>query len=626
MTKYPDYEFFSNAFFRKALRSSDMTTMDSQENLGNLPRWNLEDLYPSHDSQEISNDMECIEHESLAFKTRWEGNLAHATNQKNCHSLGAAIAEYERICELIGRIASYAMLSYNCNLSSPTIRKFYTDINAKLADFEKVLIFFALEINTLDEALLEQSYAQDPLTLKYSAWIKNIRKIKKHLLSNDMECLLSDTSQVGREALKRFFCENIESLRFKINDQKIPLTKAYKSFFDSDREVRKSAAKALSHTFNKSSHIFSFITNTLAKDEEIQDRWRKYEKIADSRHLSNNVEPYVIEALMQSVKNYYPKTSHRYYELKKKWLKLDTMYFWDRLAPLPGTSQDIIPFEVARDLVLQSYAKFSPQMSIIAEKFFTHNWIDAPQYDGKGSGAFAHGTIPSVHPYILLNYLGKPQDVMTLAHELGHGIHFVLSSETQGILTNNSSLTLAETASIFGETLTFDSLLQAASSKEERKILLANKIEDMLNSIVRQISFYDFELKLHTERRSTGDIPTHRINEIWLETQKESLGPAFDLSDLEYGSFWMMVPHFIESSFYVYAYAFGNCLVNSLYDIYKSNTVDCFKEKYLNILRAGNSKHYSELLLPLNINLSDPNFWERGLQTVEKMIDDVEKM
>ncbi|MBE2996799.1 oligoendopeptidase F, partial [Candidatus Liberibacter asiaticus] len=255
MTKYPDYEFFSNAFFRKALRSSDMTTMDSQENLGNLPRWNLEDLYPSHDSQEISNDMECIEHESLAFKTRWEGNLAHATNQKNCHSLGAAIAEYERICELIGRIASYAMLSYNCNLSSPTIRKFYTDINAKLADFEKVLIFFALEINTLDEALLEQSYAQDPLTLKYSAWIKNIRKIKKHLLSNDMECLLSDTSQVGREALKRFFCENIESLRFKINDQKIPLTKAYKSFFDSDREVRKSAAKALSHTFNKSSHI-----------------------------------------------------------------------------------------------------------------------------------------------------------------------------------------------------------------------------------------------------------------------------------------------------------------------------------------------------------------------------------
>ncbi|AKK20457.1 M3 family oligoendopeptidase [Candidatus Liberibacter africanus] len=625
MTKYFDVKYRASALFPRIFGDIETTT-HSQENLGNLPRWNLNDLYPSHDSQEIKDDLERIEHESLAFRSRWKGNLTHAASQKDCHGLGAAITEYERIAELIGRIASYAVLLYHCNLSDQIIRKFYTDIMAKLTDFEKTLIFFTLEINDLDDTILEKSYAQDSLTPKYSSWINNIRKIKKHLLSNEMECLFSDTSQTGRDALKRFFSETLESLRFKVNDKKISLTNAYQLLLDSDREVRKSTAKALSHTFKKSSYIFSFITNTLAKDEEIQDHWRKYENVADSRHLSNDVEPCVIEALTQSVKNYYPNISHRYYELKKKWLKLDNMYFWDRLAPLPGTSKTIIPFEEAQDIVLKSYFKFSPQMSTIAEKFFTHNWIDAPRYDGKGSGAFAHSSVPSVHPYIFLNYAGKPQDVKTLSHELGHGIHQVLASKAQGILTANASLTLAETASIFGETLTFDSLIQATSNKEERKILLANRIEDALNTIVRQISFYDFELKLHIERRSTGNIPDYRINEIWLETQKESLGPAVDLSDLEYGSFWMMVPHFIDCPFYVYSYAFGNCLVNSLYEIYKSNTISDFQEKYLNILRAGNSKHYSELLLPFNINLADPNFWNKGLQVVERMINDLEKL
>ncbi|ADR52738.1 oligoendopeptidase F [Candidatus Liberibacter solanacearum CLso-ZC1] len=616
--KSPTDDFAPKIFFSPDIKK------DSTEYLGDLPRWNLKDLYPSHDSKEILTDMERLDHESLAFRTRWKGNLENATNQTGSTGLGAAISEYEKLSDLAGRIYSYAYLLYSTHLSDQTICKFHTDTNAKITDLEQRLIFFTLEINDLDNTLLEKSYNQDLLALKYSPWIKNIRKYKKHLLSDELECLFSDTAQTGSEALKHFFSETLETLRFKVNDQKLPLEKASTLLLNPDRKIRESSGKAISKTFEKNSHIFSFITNTLAKDREIQDKWRKYENVSDSRHLSNDIEPYVIESLVQSVKNYYPKISHRYYSLKKQWLKLDKMYFWDRSAPLLDSSEVIIPFEKARDITLASYAKFSPQMSEIAEKFFSNNWIDAPQCEGKGIGAFSHGTVPSSHPYISLNYSGKSRDVTTLAHELGHGIHQVLSAQ-QGALMANAPLILAETASIFGEALTFDSLIDSISNEHDRKILLTHKIEDSLSSIIRQIAFYDFELRIHTERR-TGSIPIQRINEIWLETQKESLGPAFELDNSGYDNFWMMIPHFIHSSFYVYSYSFGNCLVNSLYEIYKSNTVDQFQKKYLNILRAGNSKNHSELLQPLNIDLSDPNFWNRGLQAVERMIDDLEQM
>ncbi|MBY7649675.1 MAG: oligoendopeptidase F [Candidatus Liberibacter europaeus] len=597
-----------------------------KENLGNLPRWNLQDLYKSHDSQEILNDLERIDHESLAFRTRWKDNVADATTKTDCSGLGAAISEYERLADLMGRIFSYVGLLHSCHLSDPIISKFYIDTTTKLTNWSNRLIFFTLEINHLDDKLIEKSYTHDFIALKYSPWIKNIRKFKKHLLSDDLECLLSDTSQTGGDALKRFFAETLESLRFTVKDQKLSLEKTLNFLINPDRKIREESGKAIFKTLNKSGYIFSFITNTLAKEEEIQDRWRKYENIADSRHLANDIESSVIESLTKSVKDNYPNISHRYYAIKKKLLKLDKMKFWDRSAPLPETPDSVINFKKAQDITLAAYSKFSPQMSDIAEKFFTNNWIDAAQYEGKGSGAFSHGTVPSAHPYISLNYAGKLRDVMTLAHELGHGIHQVLSAKNQGLLMADSSLTLAETASIFGETLTFDSLMSEISDKKERKILLANRIEDSINSIIRQISFYDFEIKLHTERRSTGELTIKRINEIWLETQKEAIGPDFDLDNSGYDNFWMVISHFINSSFYVYSYAFGHCLVNSLYEIYKSNTVDQFQEKYLDILRAGNSKHHSELLQPFDINLSDPGFWNKGLRSVEKMIDELENM
>ncbi|MEG8098991.1 M3 family oligoendopeptidase [Candidatus Liberibacter brunswickensis] len=623
--KYFNYANFTNLFSSRILFNAN-TKISSKQNIGNLPRWNLKDLYPSIDSKEILRDLELIKNESLAFKTRWKDNLKNATSNKRCNGLGAAIAEYEKIIELTERIYSYAFLLYSCGLSDDKIRRFYQNIEEKISEFKKTVMFFKLEINRLDDDILKKCYSQDSLALKYSSWIRITRKTKKHSLSNELECLFSDTDQIGKKALTRFFSETFDSLRFKVNNKEMTVSEAYPLILHHNRRVRQSSTQAMSDTFKKSSNIFSFIINTLIHNEQIQDNWRKYEKISDSCHLANDVEPSIIESLVKTVKSNYQNTSHRYFSLKKKWLKLDHMYFWDRVAPpIPGTPKDIFSFEEAKDIVLKAYHDFSPQMSKIAEKFFTNHWIDAAQYHGKQSGSFAHPTIPSVHPYILLNFTGKRLDITTLAHELGHGIHQVLSSESQEMLMSTPSLTLSETASIFGETLAFDYLIKSTSNKKERKILIANKIEDSMNSIIRQISFYDFELKLHKERRSKGNIPDHRINQIWIETQKESLGPAFDL-DEDYGYFWMMIPHFFASPFYVYSYAFGNCLVNSLYDIYKSNSISNFQEKYINILRAGNSKHYSELLLPLNINLADPNFWERGLTSVEKMIDEVENM
>ncbi|AHA27803.1 M3 family oligoendopeptidase [Candidatus Liberibacter americanus] len=599
---------------------------DCKKKLGELPRWNLNDLYPSHDSQEILNDIKRIDQESLAFKTRWENNLLNATNLNECNGLGAAIAEYERLYDIIGRVISYAYLLHSCNMSNPEISKFYTDTIAKLSLVNNQLIFFALEINNIDDNNLEKSYSNDSLALKYSPWIKNVRKLKKHLLSNDLECLMSDMSQTGLNPIKMFFSETIESLRFKVDDQKLPLEKALNLLLSPDRSIREKSGKAISKTFNKSGYIFTFITNSIAKEDEIQDKWRKYDNIADSRHLENNIEPAVIDSLVKSVKNYYPKISHRYYAMKKKWLKLDKLNFWDRYAPIPEEKETIISFDKAKEISLKAYSNFSPKMSEIAEKMFVNKWIDAPQYEGKASGAFSHPTVPSSHPYVLLNYAGKLRDVMTLSHETGHAIHQVLAAQHQGALMSDSSLVLSETASVFGETLTFDFLMRSISDKKEVKTLLAKKVEDSISTIIRQIALYDFELRLHKARRATGSLPTAQINAIWLETQKEALGPDFELDDTGFENSWMMIPHFINVPFYVYSYAFGNCLVNSLYEIYKENTVNQFQEKYLDILRAGNSKHHSELLRPFNINLNDTDFWDRGLHAVERMIDDIEKM
>jgi len=389
-----------------------------------------------------------------------------------------------------------------------------------------------------------------------------------------------------------------------------------------DRDSREAAARELARVFGENIKIFSRVHNTLAKEKEVEDRWRKMPSPQAGRHLANQVEPEVVEALRNAVVAAYPKLSHRYYELKRKWLGLDTLQVWDRNAPLPMEVERTVNWDEARALVLDAYADFAPEMAKLAEPFFDKGWIDAAVKPGKAPGAFAHPTVTDVHPYVMLNYLGKPRDVMTLAHELGHGVHQVLAA-AQGELLSSTPLTLAETASVFGEMLTFRKLLERASTQAERKILLAGKVEDMINTVVRQIAFYDFECKLHDARRRSELTPDD-INSLWMSVQGESLGPSFTFME-GYETFWAYIPHFVHSPFYVYAYAFGDGLVNALYAVYEEGDAG-FQDKYFDMLKAGGSKHHSELLAPFGLDASDPKFWDKGLSMISGMIDELEAM
>jgi len=589
---------------------------------GALPEWNLDDLYPGIDSRELKDDMARAARDAADFERRWKGGLAAEAAKGAAGGLGRAVAEYEAIEELMGRIGSYAGLVYAGDTSDAARAKLYGDVQEKMTDASAHLIFFALELNQVDDALLSQALDADPGFGRYRPWVLDLRRDKPYQLEDRIEQLFHEKSVTGRGAWNRLFDETMTSLRFEVAGEKLTLEPALNLLQHPDPAARERAANALAATFKANLRTFALITNTLAKDKEISDRWRGFEDIADSRHLANRVEREVVDALASAVRSAYPRLSHRYYRMKARWLGMEKMNHWDRNAPLPETPQATIGWEEAQHTVLSAYHRFSPDMAEIARTFFDRRWIDAPVRPGKAPGAFAHPTVPSVHPYVLLNYMGKPRDVMTLAHELGHGVHQVLAGG-QGALMASTPLTLAETASVFGEMLTFRSLLDQTTDRRERKAMLAQKVEDMLNTVVRQIAFYEFERKLHTERRN-GELTADRIGQFWLEVQAESLGDAIRLRE-GYETFWAYIPHFIHSPFYVYAYAFGDCLVNSLYAVYR-NAERGFQEKYFDMLRAGGTKHHSELLAPFGLDATDPSFWDQGLSVIGTLIDELETL
>ncbi len=590
--------------------------------LGNLPEWNLSDLYTGIDAPELARDLDIAANDSAMFEARWKGKLAIAAEQTGDDGLGAAMRAYEALDEIMGRIGSYAGLLYAGDTSDPARAKFYGDAQEKLTDASAHLLFFTLELNLIDDEIVERALAADAAFAYYRSWVVDLRKDKPYQLEDRVEQLFHEKSVTGRGAWNRLFDETMTGLRFDIGGEELALEPTLNQLQSPDGATRQRAAEALAKTFRENLRTFSLITNTLAKDKEISDRWRGFQDIADSRHLANRVEREVVDALAAAVRNAYPRLSHRYYAMKAKWLGMEQMNHWDRNAPLPETPQSVIGWDEARATVLSAYAGFDPRMAEIAQRFFDHNWIDAPVRPGKAPGAFAHPTVPSSHPYVLLNYMGKPRDVMTLAHELGHGVHQVLAGG-QGSLMASTPLTLAETASVFGEMLTFRSLLERTRDKRERKAMLAQKVEDMINTVVRQIAFYEFERKLHTERRN-GELTADVIGQIWLEIQGESLGPAIRLRE-GYETFWAYIPHFIHSPFYVYAYAFGDCLVNSLYAVYQNAEGD-FQEKYFEMLKAGGTKHHSELLAPFGLDASDPAFWDKGLSVIDDLITELEAM
>ncbi|MGA0532301.1 M3 family oligoendopeptidase [Hansschlegelia sp. KR7-227] len=586
--------------------------------LGTLPEWNLADLYSGIDAPEFAADLARADADARAFETAWKGGLAVAAGENR---LVEAVRGYEALDDLTGRIASYASLVYAGNTADPKGSKFYGDVQEKLTNIWSHLLFFTLELNRLDDAVLEAALA-DPALARYRPFLEDVRKERPHQLEDRVEQLFHEKSTTSRGAWNRLFDETMAALRFEVDGEQLTLEPTLNLLQDSDCAVREKASKALAKTFAANVRTFTLITNVLAKDKEISDRWRSFEDVADSRHLSNRVEREVVDALVSAVRDAYPRLSHRYYRLKAKWFGVEQLNSWDRNAPLPTTPSRVISWDEARETVLGAYSGFAPRMADIAKRFFDDRWIDAPSRPGKAPGAFAHPTVPSAHPYVLLNYLGRPRDVMTLAHELGHGVHQVLAAP-HGALMAPTPLTLAETASVFGEMLTFRALLKATTSQAERKAMLAAKVEDMINTVVRQIAFYSFERRIHLARRE-GELTSDQINAIWMEIQAESLGPAIKLAE-GYETFWTYIPHFIHSPFYVYAYAFGDCLVNSLYAVYE-NAADGFAERYFTLLSAGGTKHHSEVLAPFGLDARDPAFWQTGLSLIERMIAELEAM
>ncbi|MEM9104620.1 MAG: M3 family oligoendopeptidase [Pseudomonadota bacterium] len=613
-------------FLRSGLRFSPATAPTSTGNgadeLGALPQWDLTDLYAAIDSPELASDLERSSADSEKFEKTWKGQLETAAKSGGKTGLGAALREYETLEEMLGRIISFAGLNYFTDTSDPARAKFYGDIQSQITDISSHLLFFPLEINRIDDAVIDEAIASDAQTAHYKPWLVDLRKDKPYQLEDRVEKLFHEKSVTGRGAWNRLFDETMSALRFDVDGEELTLELTLNKLQSADGDERRRGADALAKTFAENIRTFTLITNTLAKDKEISDRWRGFEDIADSRHLANRVEREVVDALSDSVSRAYPRLSHRYYGMKAKWLGMDVLNSWDRNAPLPETPQTLISWETAQETVLSAYAEFDPLMADIAGRFFERSWIDAPVRAGKAPGAFSHPTVPSAHPYVLLNYLGRPRDVMTLAHELGHGVHQVLAAE-QGALMAPTPLTLAETASVFGEMLTFRTLLERITDKRERKAMLAQKVEDMINTVVRQIAFYQFERKVHTARRE-GELTSEKIGELWISIQKESLGPSVRISE-GYETFWAYIPHFIHSPFYVYAYAFGDCLVNSLFAVYQ-NAEEGFQERYFELLRAGGTKHHSELLAPFGLDATEPSFWDHGLAMIEELIDELEAL
>ncbi|MEO0403111.1 MAG: M3 family oligoendopeptidase [Pseudomonadota bacterium] len=595
----------------------DVTAQSGGDPLGDLPEWNLDDLYAGEDAPELKRDLDWLEQACASFAADYENKLATL----DAAGLLTCIQRQERINQIAGRIMSYAGLRYYQLTTDADRAKFMSDAQEKITNFTTPLVFFTLELNRLEDTHLSDAMATNADLARYKPIFDKIRAMKPHQLSDEMEKFLHDLGVVG-DAWERLFDETIAGLEFNIDGDALNIEGTLNFLTDPDRKKRETAARELAEVFSGNIKTFARVHNTQAKEKEILDRWRGMPSAQAGRHLSNQVEPEVVEALRNAVVAAYPKLSHRYYELKRKWLGLERMQVWDRNAPLPMEDPRIVNWDEAEKTVMDAYSAFDPRMGELAQPFFRKGWIDAGVKPGKAPGAFAHPTVTDVHPYVMLNYLGKPRDVMTLAHELGHGVHQVLAAG-QGEMLSSTPLTLAETASVFGEMLTFRKMLDGADSKAQRKVMLAGKVEDMINTVVRQIAFYDFECKLHAARRN-GELTPEDINALWMSVQAESLGPAFDFME-GYETFWAYIPHFVHSPFYVYAYAFGDGLVNALYSVYADGAED-FEDKYFDMLKAGGSKHHKELLAPFGLDASDPKFWDKGLAMISGFIDELEAM
>ncbi len=587
-----------------------------------LPSWNLKDFYESYDSAKVQQDIKMAKSKIAKFVKDYSGKVAKLTPKEFLKS----ISEYEQISDLLGKLGSYAQLLYAADMSKPAIAQFYQNIQETLTVLSSDLLFYTLSINKISDAQAKKLFSSSELA-HYAPWLRELRALKPYQLSDEIEKLLHEKQVAGRAAWSRHYDETVGGLIFTIGKKELSLEQALHLMSDTREEVRKEAALEIGRILEKNIKTFSLITNTLAKDKEIEDQWRGFKRPISSRNIANQVEDEVVDALIATVRKNYGNLTHRYYKLKAKWLGKKQLAYWDRAAPLPKVPERSYSWDEAKEVVLSSYMAFSPTLGKLGKQFFDKYWIDAAIRPGKAPGAFAHPCVPSVHPYLLVNFQGKARDVMTLAHELGHGVHQVLAAKQGGLLAD-TALTLAETASVFGEQLTFREMLRREKNPERRKSILAGKVEDMLATVARQIAMCEFEVCVHDQRKK-GELTSEQIGQIWVDVQSEALGSHVKLTQ-EYRHFWAYIPHFIHTPFYVYAYAFGDCLVNSLYSAYekesKKGNAQVFEKKYIAMLSSGGRYRHKELLKPFGLDASKSSFWQGGLDVIAGMIDELEKM
>lgn len=581
------------------------------------PVWSLDDLYVGMDDPRIEADLTAIDADATDLEAGWKGRLPDLDGD----GLADMLERYEAIEDRIGRVYSFAQLLFAANRDDANVGRFYQGIQERVTSIGTKLLFVTLELNKLEDAPLAERVASSEGLRRLEPWLQNVRSFRPHQLSDEVERTLHEKHVTGRSAWVRLFDETMAALRFPLDGKELASAEIFDLLSAKDRAVRERAATSISGVLEKNLRLFSRVMNTLVKDKHIEDEWRRFPRPISSRNLANQVEDEVVDALLAAVRDAYPRISHRYYALKARWLGLDRLEFWDRNAPLPEDVDVRRPWAEAKLVVLDAYRTFSPTLAGIVDRFFEGSWIDAQVRPGKDSGAFCHPTVPSAHPYVLMNYQGRNRDIMTLAHELGHGVHQVLAAH-QGPLMASTPLTLAETASVFGEQLTFQALLAQETDPVRRRVLLAAKIEDKINTVIRQIAFCEFERRVHDARRQ-AELTPEDLNRLWIEVQTESLGPAFTFRE-DYRFFWTYIPHFVHVPFYVYAYAFGDCLVSSLYAVYEE-APEGFEPRYLDLLRAGGTQRHRELLAPFGLDASDPGFWAKGLGLLEGLIDQLEE-
>lgn len=581
--------------------------------------WDLSIFYDNADDPRIDSDLDKIEQLADAFAEKYKGRVADLDAEEMVDSF----KEREVMRDLTRRAGAFASLQFATDTNNPVFGALQQKINERLSDIGQKLVFFDLEWNAVDDAQADQLLS-DPTLGKYAYHLEAERRNKPYMLSEIEEQLLIDKSVTGRSAWVRLFTQLMGSLRLDYDGEQLTLTQVLTKLRDADRDVRRKAADAITAILRERSMELGYIFNVLTADKASDDRRRGYETWVSSRNLSNKAPDAVVDALIETVTANYDLVA-RHYDLKRRLMGYDELTDYDRYAPLPvKDSEAFYTWDEAKDIVLNAFYSFSPRMGEVAQKFFDENWIHAPVMPGKRGGAFASNTTPSAHPFVFVNFQGKAGDVMTLAHELGHGVHMYLASEAQGLYGMFTPLTTAEMASVFNEMVVFQDLMAREADREVQLSMLVEKVEDTFATVFRQTSMNRFEDGLHTARRSEGELSTDRLSEIWLETQRAMFGDSVNLRD-DYGLWWSYVPHFLHTPGYVYAYAFGELLVLALYNIYREQG-DSFAPKYIDLLAAGDSDWPDKLLATVGVDLNDPGFWGKGVDAIRDLIEQEETL